>query len=207
MLLDYKKPSLGRLKKKVTSWFAWQSHHPIFNAQKTVKLSIWGVEKKSDFFVILIVCFCMVTCCLWPLLVFPWVEWCIGIRIFTFIASNAMTRIHTISRFSVREPGAALSPLAIHFECVQILVFCFKSLSMPIESLLTTIFFLETKSLPPISTKHYESEPNLPKPKLLLPNADRSNRHCLSIEKTPNRQRSGKLTMSSRLAGWSPRLC
>ena len=35
---------------------------------------------------------------------------------------------------------------------------------MPIESLLTTIFFLETKSLPPISTKRYESEPNLPKP-------------------------------------------
>ena len=28
-----------------------------------------------------------------------------------------------------------------------------KSLSMPIESLLTTIFFLETKSLPPIPTK------------------------------------------------------
>ena len=82
-----------------------------------------------------------------------------------------------------------------------------KSLSMPIESLLTTIFFLETKSLPPISTKRYKSEPNPPKPKLLLPNAGRSNRHCLSIEKTPNRQRSGKLTMSYRLAGWSPRLC
>ena len=82
-----------------------------------------------------------------------------------------------------------------------------KSLSMPIESLLTTIFFLETKSLPPISTKRYASEPNLPKLKLLLPNTGRFNRHCLSIEKTPNRQRSGKLTMSSRLAGWSPRLC
>ena len=68
---------------------------------------------------------------------------------------------------------------------------------MPIESLLTTIFFLETKSLPPMCTKRHESEPNLPKPKLLLPNAGRSNRHCLSIEKTPNRQRSGKLTMSS----------
>ena len=40
------------------------------------------------------------------------------------IASNAMTRIQTISCFSVREPGAALSQLAIHFECVQILVFC-----------------------------------------------------------------------------------
>ena len=40
------------------------------------------------------------------------------------LASNAMTRIQTISCFSVREPGAALSPLAIHFECVQILVFC-----------------------------------------------------------------------------------
>ena len=68
-----------------------------------------------------------------------------------------------------------------------------KSLSMPIESLLTTIFFLETKSLPSIPTKRYESEPNLPEPKLLFPNAGRSNRHCLSIEKTPNRQRSGKL--------------
>ena len=44
-----------------------------------------------------------------------------------------------------------------------------KSLSMPIESLLTTIFFIETKSLPPIPTKRYESEPNLLKPKLLLP--------------------------------------
>ena len=42
----------------------------------------------------------------------------------TIITSNAMTRIQTISCFSVREPGAALSPLAIHFECVQILVFC-----------------------------------------------------------------------------------
>ena len=41
-----------------------------------------------------------------------------------FIASNAMTRIQTISCFSVREPGADLSPLAIHFECAQILVFC-----------------------------------------------------------------------------------
>ena len=40
------------------------------------------------------------------------------------IASNAMTQIQTISCFSVREPGAALSPLAIHFECVQTLVFC-----------------------------------------------------------------------------------
>ena len=40
------------------------------------------------------------------------------------IASNAMTRIQTISCFSVREPGAALSPLAIHFECAQISVFC-----------------------------------------------------------------------------------
>ena len=54
-----------------------------------------------------------------------------------------------------------------------------KSLSMPIDSLLTTIFFLETKSLPSIPTKRYESEPDLPKPKLLLPNAGRSNRHCL----------------------------
>ena len=31
-----------------------------------------------------------------------------------------MTRIQTISCFSLREPGAALCPLAIHFECVQI---------------------------------------------------------------------------------------
>ena len=37
---------------------------------------------------------------------------------------NAMTRTQTISWFSVRGPGAALSPLAIHFECVQISVFC-----------------------------------------------------------------------------------
>ena len=82
-----------------------------------------------------------------------------------------------------------------------------KSLSKPIDSLLTTIFFLEIKSLPSIPTKHYESEPDLPKPKLLLPNAGRSNRHCLSIEKMSNRQRRGKLTMSCRLADWSPRLC
>ena len=39
-----------------------------------------------------------------------------------------------------------------------------KPSSMPIESLQTTIFFLETKSLPSIPTKCYESEPNLPKP-------------------------------------------
>ena len=103
-----------------------------------------------------------------------------------------------------------LALLFLRWQCI-LNVFKFrsfvKSLSMLIESLLTTIFFLETKSLPSIPTKRYESEPDLPKPKLLLPNAGRSNRHCLSIEKTPNRQRSGKLTMSSRLAGWSPRLC
>ena len=40
------------------------------------------------------------------------------------IASNAMTRTQTIICFSVREPGAALSPLAIRFECVHISVFC-----------------------------------------------------------------------------------
>ena len=39
---------------------------------------------------------------------------------------------------------------------------------MPMDSLLTTIFFLETKSLPSIPTQRYESEPDLPKPKLLL---------------------------------------
>ena len=106
-----------------------------------------------------------------------------------------------------------LAPLFLRLQYV-LNVFIFrsfvKSLSMPIDSLLTTIFFLETKSLPSIPTDrydHYESEPDLPKPKLLLPNAGRSNRHCLSIEKTSNRQRRGKLTMSSRLAGCSPRLC
>ena len=41
-----------------------------------------------------------------------------------FIASNAMARTQTIICFSVREPGAALSPLAIRFECVHISVFC-----------------------------------------------------------------------------------
>ena len=41
------------------------------------------------------------------------------------MASNAMTRIQTIFCFSVREPDTALSPLAIHFECVQISVFCY----------------------------------------------------------------------------------
>ena len=97
-----------------------------------------------------------------------------------------------------------LAPLFLRLRYV-LNVFIFrsfvKSLSMPIDSLLTTIFFLETKSLPSISTKRYESEPDLPKPKLLLPNTGRSNRHCLSTEKTFNRQRRGKLTMSSRLAG------
>ena len=126
--------------------------------------------------------------------------------LFRHIASNAMIRIQTISCFSVGN-------LALLFLRLQYILNVFKfwsfvkSLSMPIESLLTTIFFLETKSLPSIPTKRYESEPNLPKPKLLLPNAGRFNRHCLSIGKTPKRQRSGKLTISSRLAGWSPRLC
>ena len=41
------------------------------------------------------------------------------------MASNAMTCIQTIFCFSVREPDTALSPLAILFECVQILVFCY----------------------------------------------------------------------------------
>ena len=40
------------------------------------------------------------------------------------IASNAMTRMQTSFCFSVREPGAALSLHAIHFECVQISVVC-----------------------------------------------------------------------------------
>ena len=40
------------------------------------------------------------------------------------IASNAMIHIQMISCFSVREPDATLSPLAIQFECVQISVFC-----------------------------------------------------------------------------------
>ena len=41
------------------------------------------------------------------------------------MASNSMTRIQTIFCFSVQEPDTALSPLAIHFECVQISVFCY----------------------------------------------------------------------------------
>ena len=36
-----------------------------------------------------------------------------------------MTRTQTIFCFCVREPDTALSPLAIHFECVQISVFCY----------------------------------------------------------------------------------
>ena len=43
---------------------------------------------------------------------------------FARIASNAMTRTQTIICFSVREPGAAFSPLAIRFECVHNSVFC-----------------------------------------------------------------------------------
>ena len=110
--------------------------------------------------------------------------------------------MHTNDNFAFLSGN--LAPLFLRLQCV-LNVFIFrsfvKSLSMPIDSSLTTIFFLETKSLPSILTKRYESEPELPKPKLLLPNAGRSNRHCLSIEKTSNRQRRGKLTMSSRLAG------
>ena len=41
------------------------------------------------------------------------------------MASNAMTLTQTIIFFSVWEPDTALSPLAIHFECVQISVFCY----------------------------------------------------------------------------------
>ena len=121
----------------------------------------------------------------------PAMQWHAHKRLFAFLSGN-------------------LAPLFLRLQYV-LNVFIFrsfvKSLSMPIDSLLTTIFFLETKSLPSIPTKRYESEPDLPKPKLLLPNAGRSNRHCLSIEKTSHQQRRGKLTMSSRLAGWSPRLC
>ena len=144
------------------------------------------------------VCVCLVNCALTTCLVkasfnnpLPAMQWHAHKRLFAFLSGN----------------------LALLFLRLQYVlnVFIFrsfvKSLSMPIDSLLTTIFFLETKSLPSIPTKRYESEPDLPKPKLLLPNAGRSNRHCLSIEKTSNRQRRGKLTMSSRLAGWSPRLC
>ena len=42
-----------------------------------------------------------------------------------YMASNAMTGTQTIFCFSVREPDTTLSPLAIHFECVQISVFCY----------------------------------------------------------------------------------
>ena len=97
-----------------------------------------------------------------------------------------------------------LAPLLLRLQCI-LNVFYFlsfvKSLSMLIDSLLTTIFFLETKSLPSKPTKSYESEPDLPKPNMPLPNPGRYNRHCLSIEKMPNRQRRGKLTMSSHLTG------
>ena len=121
----------------------------------------------------------------------PAMQWHAHKRLFAFLSGNP-------------------APLFLRLQYV-LNVFIFrsfvKSLSMPIDSLLTTTFFLETKSLPSIPTKRYESEPDLPKPKLLLPNAGRSNRHCLSIEKTSHQQRRGKLTMSSRLAGWSPRLC
>ena len=41
------------------------------------------------------------------------------------MASHAMTRTQTIFCFSVREPDTALSPLAIHFECAQISIFCY----------------------------------------------------------------------------------
>ena len=130
------------------------------------------------------------------------------------VRSNARTPLPAMQWHAYKRFLAFLSGnLALLFLRLQNILNLFKlwsfvkSLLMPIESLLTTIFFLETESLPPISTKRYESEPNLPKPELLLPNAGRSNRHCLSREKTPDRQRSGKLTMSSRLAGWSPRLC
>ena len=121
----------------------------------------------------------------------PAMQWHAHKRLFAFLSGN-------------------LAPLFLRLQYVLnvfIIRSFVKSLSMPIDSLLTTIFFLETKSLPSIPTKRYESEPDLPKPKLLLPNAGLSNRHCLSIVKTSNRQRRGKLTMSFRLAGWSPRLC
>ena len=115
----------------------------------------------------------------------PAMQWHAHKRLFAFLSGN-------------------LTPLFLRLQYV-LNVFIFrsfvKSFSMPLDSLLTTIFFLETKSLPSIPTKRYESEPDLPKPKLLLPNAGRSNRHCLSIEKTSNRQRRGKLTMFCRLAG------
>ena len=107
----------------------------------------------------------------------PAMQWHAHKRLFAFLSGN-------------------LAPLFLRLHYV-LNVFIFrsfvKSLSMPIDSLLTTIFFLETKSLPSIPTKRYESEPDLPKPKLLLPNAGRSNRHCLSIEKTSNRQKKGQV--------------
>ena len=51
----------------------------------------------------------------------PSTAWCSEIG----MASNAMTRTQTIFCFSVRDPDSALSPLTIHFECVQISVFCY----------------------------------------------------------------------------------
>ena len=110
---------------------------------------------------------------------------------------------HAYKRFFAFLSGN-LAPLLLRLRYI-LNVFKFlsfvKSLSMLIDSLLTTILFLETKSLPSKPTKGYESEPDLPKPKMPLPNAGRSNRHCLSMEKIPNRQSRGKLTMSFRLAG------
>ena len=109
---------------------------------------------------------------------------------------------HAYKRFFAFLSGN-LAPLLLRLRYI-LNVFKFlsfvKSLSMLIDSLLTTIIFLETKSLPSKPTKSYESEPDLPKPKMLLPNVGRSNRHCLSIEKIPNQERRGNLTMSSCLA-------
>ena len=85
----------------------------------------------------------------------PAMQWHAHKRLFAFLSGN-------------------LAPLFLRLQYV-LNVFIFrsfvKSLSMPIDSLLTTIFFLETKSVPSIPTKRYEREPDLPKPKLLLRNA------------------------------------
>ena len=72
---------------------------------------------------------------------------------------------------------------------------------MPIDSLLTTIFFLETQK-PTFSTRKTmtDSEPDLAKPKLLLPNCSAEPcRHCLTFsEARPTGFEGATLTMSSR---------
>ena len=120
------------------------------------------------------------------------------------MASNAMTRIQTIFCFSVREPDTALSPLAIHFECVQISVFCYIFVIVD-RSKANTWKCLRGKHLTSNTLKTWRDLAITSAALGRLFDARLVRPPLQALQRPSNWPRRGKLTTSSRLRSWSKR--